>query len=252
MKIVKKILIILAWICLAGGIGFTVYYAYSQWISVRCQSIVVNINPNSPRFLDEDEIVVIIEKSGQEIVGQRLAAININKLESKLRSYTTFDNVQIFKKVDSKGLSFKGKLVVSLDERTPVVRFKNTIEDYYMDLGGIKVPVSQKYIERILLATGTLPADEKIRKDLLRMTDFINKDEFWKAQIEQVFIQENGELLMIPQVGDYMIEFGTPDDYQTKFRNLKALYQQGFKNFGWNKYKMISVKYRNQVVCTKK
>jgi cell division protein FtsQ len=252
MRIVKKILVILGWICLAGAIGFTVFYAYSEWIAVRCQSIVVNINPNSPRFLDEDEIVAIIEKSGEPIIGQRLSAINIYKLETKLSTYTTFDHVEIFRKVDSKGISFKGKLVISLDERTPVVRFKSSTEDYYMDMGGIKVPVSPKYVERILLATGTVPTDEAIKKELLKMTDFVNKDEFWRAQIEQVFIQENGELLLVPQVGDYVIEFGTPDDYQSKFRNLKAVYQQGFKNLGWNRYKTISVKYRNQVVCTKK
>lgn len=84
------------------------------------------------------------------------------------------------------------------------------------------------------------------------MADFVNKDQFWRAQIEQVFVQENGELLVVPQVGDYLIEFGTPEDYTLKLRNLKAVYQQGFKNLGWNKYKTISVKYRNQVVCTKK
>jgi len=251
MRIVKKILIILAWICLAGAIGFTIYYAYSEWISVRCQSIVVNINPNSPRFLDEDEIATMIEKSGEPIIGQRLSAININRLETKLSTFSTLDNVEIFRKVDSKGLSFKGKLVISVDERTPVVRFKSSTDDYYMDQKGIRVPVSSKFVERILLAEGTIP-NEIIKNDLLKMADFVNKDEFWRAQIEQVFVQANGELLLVPQVGDYLIEFGTPDDYELKFRNLRAVYQQGFKNMGWNRYKTISVKYRNQVVCTKK
>ena len=251
MKVVKKILIILGWLCLAGAIGFTIYFAYSEWVAVRCQSIVVNINPNSPRFLNEDEISDLIEKAGEPIIGQRLSAININKLETKLSSFTTLDNVEIFRKVDSKGLSFKGKLVISVDERTPVIRFKSATEDYYMDSKGIRVPVSSKYVERILLASGTIP-DENIEKSLLKMADFVNKDEFWRAQIEQIFVQANGELLCVPQVGDYLIEFGTPDDYELKFRNLRAVYQQGFKNMGWNRYKTISVKYRNQVVCTKK
>jgi cell division protein FtsQ len=251
MRIVKRILIILAWLCLAGAIGFTIYYAYSEWIAVRCQSIVVNINPNSPRFLDEEEIADMIVKSGESIIGQRLAAIDINKLETKLTAFTTLDNVEIFRKVDSKGLSFKGKLVISVDERTPVLRFKNETEDYYMDQNGIKVPVSPKYIERILLVTGTIP-DETVKKSLLKMADFVNKDGFWKAQVEQLFIQANWELLIVPQVGDCLIEFGSPDDYALKFRNLRAVYQLGFKNVGWNRYKTISVKYRNQVVCTKK
>ena len=251
MKIVKKILVILGWILLVGCIGFTIYYAYTQREAVRCQSIVVNINPNSPRFLEEDEIVALIEKSGEPIIGRFLASINIHNLEKKLSANTTLDHVEIFRKIDARGLSFKGKLIVNVDQRTPVVRIKNASDDYYLDPAGIKVSVSPKYVERILIASGSVP-DEKIKKDFLKMADFINHDAFWRAQVEQLFIQANGELILLPQVGDYLIEFGTPEDYENKFRNLKAVYQQGFKNLGWNKYKTISVKYRNQVVCTKK
>jgi len=251
MRIVKKILVMLGWLCLCGGIGFTIYYAYMQREAVRCQEIVVNINPNSPRFMTETEIANLIEKSGELIIGNRLSAININVLETKLSSSSSLANVQIFKKVESKGMSFKGKLVVSLDERTPVLRFKNSTEDYYIDMERNKIPTSSKYVERILIASGTI-ADPEIQRNLLKMADFVNKDDFWRAQIEQVFVQANGELLLLPQVGDYLIEFGTPDDCAVKLRNLKAVYQQGFKNLGWNKYRTISVKYRNQVVCTKK
>lgn len=234
-----------------GVIGFTVFFAWSQREAVRCQAIVVNINPNSPRFMDEEEIAGMIEKSGEPIVGHRLFDIDINKLEAKLSTFTTLDNVEIFRKVDAKGFSFSGKLVISVDERTPVIRVKNGTADYYMDKNGVEIPVSPKYVERIMISTGPIP-DETMKKNLLKMADFVNKDQFWRAQIEQVFVQENGELLVLPQVGDYLIEFGTPEDYALKLRDLKAVYQQGFKNMGWNKYKTISVKYRNQVVCTKK
>jgi cell division protein FtsQ len=244
-------MILFGWLCLMAAIGFTIYYAYAERESVRCQSIVVNINPNSPHFMSEKEIEDMIEKSGEPIIGHRLSSIDINKLTAKLTSFSTLNNVEIFRKVDSKGFSFTGKLVISVDERTPIIRFKNATDDYYMAADGVKIPVSQGYVERIMLATGTIP-DDVIKKDLLKMAEFVNKNEFWRAQIEQVFVQANGQLLLLPQVGDYIIEFGTPDDYELKFRNLKAVYQQGFKNLGWNKYKIISVKYRNQVVCTKK
>lgn len=251
MRIVKKIVVIVAWLCLVGAIGFSVYYVYMKWAAVRCQAVVVNINPSSPRFMDEAEIAGMIEKSGEPIIGHRLAAININKLEARLSSFTTLNNVEIFRKVDAKGISFTGKLIISVDQRTPVIRMKNSTDDYYFDSEGVKIPTSPKYVERILIATGTIP-DDQVKKTLLKMADFINKDDFWRAQIEQVFIQENGELLLVPQVGGYLIEFGTPEEYELKLRNLKAVYQQGFKNMGWNRYKTISVKYRNQVVCTKK
>ena len=244
-------MILFGWLCLMAAIGFTIYYAYMERESVRCQSIVVNINPNSPHFMSEKEIVEMINKSGEPIVGHKLSAIDINKLEAKLTAFTTLNNIEIFRKVDSKGFSFTGKLVISVDERTPIIRIKNSTDDYYMDAEGIKIPVSLGYVERIMIATGTIP-DEVIKEGLLKMADYVDKNDFWRAQIEQVFVQANGQLLLLPQVGDYIIEFGTPDDYEVKFRNLKAVYQQRFKNLGWNKYKIISVKYRNQVVCTKK
>jgi cell division protein FtsQ len=251
MRILKKIGIILGWICLLGAFGFTVYYTYSQWISVRCQSVEVKINPSSPRFMDEDEIAGIIEKSGESIIGKRLSLINIHNLEAKLSSNTTLNNVEIFRKIESKGISFRGKLIVSVDQRTPVVRIKNAKDDYYLDKDGIRINTSPKYVERIVIATGTIP-DLATRNGLIKLADHLNKDEFWRAQIEQIFIQANGELLMMPQVGNCLVEFGNPEEFELKLRNLKAVYQQGFKNMGWNRYKIISVKYRNQVVCTKK
>lgn len=251
MKVVKKIFVILGWIVLVGAIGFTVYYAWMQREAVRCQEIVVNISPNSPRFLDEKEIADMVEKAGTMVVGNRLSAINIHDIETKLNASSSLANVQVNKKVESKGLSFRGKLVVSLDERTPIIRMKDAGEDYYMDMQGNRIPVSLKYVERIMIATGKIP-DVETQTGLLKMADFVNKSDFWKAFVEQVFIQKNGELLLLPQVGDYVIEFGKPEDWETKFRNLMAVYQDGFKNMGWNKYSIISVKYRNQVVCTKK
>ena len=251
MKIVRKILIILGWVCLAGVVGFTIYFTYSQKEAVRCQSIVVIISPDSPRFIDEVEIGGMVERLGEPVIGHRLLDINIEELETKLSAFTTLKDVEIYRKIEAQGWSFTGKLIINVGERTPVLRMKTADEDYYLDMGGVQIPFSQKYIDRMMIASGTFP-DETVKTNLIKMADFVNKDEFWKAQIEQVFVQANGELLLVPQVGDYLIEFGKPEDYELKFRNLKAVYQQGFKNFGWNKYKAISVKYQNQVVCTKK
>jgi len=57
---------------------------------------------------------------------------------------------------------------------------------------------------------------------------------------------------MVPLVGDQLVEFGEPEGYRKKFRNLKALYEQGFAETGWGRYDKISLKFENQVVCTKK
>ena len=41
--------------------------------------------------------------------------------------------------------------------------------------------------------------------------------------------------------------------YEEKFEKLKMFYTEGLnKTDGWNKYSTINIKYKNQVVCTKK
>jgi cell division protein FtsQ len=54
-------------------------------------------------------------------------------------------------------------------------------------------------------------------------------------------------------VGDMKIIFGTTEDMKEKFSNLKVFYQEGLNSTGnWKLYQAINLKYKNQVVCTKK
>jgi cell division protein FtsQ len=47
--------------------------------------------------------------------------------------------------------------------------------------------------------------------------------------------------------------FGDAKDFEEKFEKLKTFYTEGLnKTDGWNKYSTINIKYKNQVVCTKK
>ena len=76
-------------------------------------------------------------------------------------------------------------------------------------------------------------------------------DEFWKAQIIQVKVLENGELELIPRVGNHTILLGTTDELELKFKKLKIFYEKGLSKTGWNEYSQINLKFDNQVVCTK-
>ena len=76
-----------------------------------------------------------------------------------------------------------------------------------------------------------------------------NGDEFWKAQITQLSVTKDGNISVIPEVGNHIIDFGIATDVETKLNKIKILYQKILPAKGWGKYKVISVKYRNQIVC---
>ena len=80
---------------------------------------------------------------------------------------------------------------------------------------------------------------------------FITHDKFLKAQIDQVYVTEGGEFELIPRIGNHVILLGKAVDLDDKFRKLYAFYKLGLNKIGWNKYNIINIKYKNQVVCSK-
>ena len=44
---------------------------------------------------------------------------------------------------------------------------------------------------------------------------------------------------------------GSLDNFQEKLKRLRTFYREGLERVGWNKYRIISLAYDGQVVCTK-
>ena len=113
------------------------------------------------------------------------------------------------------------------------------------------MPVSPRYVAHVPIATGYIEKELAIT-DLYKFALFLQKDEFWNDQIDQIFVHPDGETELIPRVGSHRIVLGTLDDFETKLQNLKLFYDQAIPIVGWEKYSVISLKYKNQIVCTKK
>jgi cell division protein FtsQ len=123
--------------------------------------------------------------------------------------------------------------------------------NYYLDEAGDKIPVSASYTAHVLATTGFL-TEKYAKNKLLPFVLYIENDEFWSAQIEQVHIEKSGEVLLTPLVGNHIIDFGKLDDYQRKLQKMKAFYEQVLANNNWNKYSRITLKYNNQVIAKRR
>jgi len=133
------------------------------------------------------------------------------------------------------------------------------------------MPPSDNYTARLLVANGDIPdiynpqtaldvsdtasADTLVMAKPLykvyRLTQYILKDEFWKAMIEEIFVNSNGDIELFTKVGDQTVIFGDIDNMSEKFAKLLVFYKRELNKIGWTKYKTINLKYKNQVVCSK-
>lgn len=247
----KSALKIVVFGLLVAFVVVTMAFSSSKLSKVKCDDLVVLIGKDSPRFLDEQEIKDLVKKADGKLFEQKLESINTDKLEHELEKETAIRNVEIYRRITGSDMDFKGKLVVEVEQRNPVVRIMNGKEDFYLDKYGIRIPANRQFTAKVLLVDGNLN-EKYAREQLLPLVNYINKNEFWKAQIGQMHVDGSGEITMAPLIGDQLIEFGDASDYQLKLRNLKALYDQAFPKIGWDYYSKINLKYTNQVVCTKK
>jgi cell division protein FtsQ len=130
---------------------------------------------------------------------------------------------------------------------------------YYIDVNGIKFPLSRHFTPRVPVLSGDIPPfnvpvsemdDKSVIKQAFRLWELISYDSFLEALVEQIFVDEEGDLILIPKVGTHKIIFGRFDDsVAERLENLKIFYQEGMPYEGWDKYKSLSIKYRDQVVA---
>ena len=247
-KIVHMALWLIPLIFIIISLGFTI----RQSRQLKCAGIRVEITDSiQEKFVRSNDIRQWVNRNHPAIFGQPLRSVNLRKIEDGLRKLQSVEDVAVYTNVFDNGVRSFGTLVVKIKQREPVFRVVGSGNAFYMDKFGKVIDWTPRYTPRVLIVGGVVSSDFA-RKKLLPLINFINGDSFWSAQIDQIYVNAVGELSMIPRVGEQIILFGDPEDFQNKFRNLKALYTDGFRNGGWSIYKTINVEFRNQIVCTKK
>ena len=96
----------------------------------------------------------------------------------------------------------------------------------------------------------------KIADDFAKLSNFVEivaDDDFWSAEIVQIILSEGYDGAMqiaaIPRSGEFTIDFGYSDALDRKLQDLALFYEQGLRNIGWNKYREVSLRYDDQIVC---
>lgn len=151
--------------------------------------------------------------------------------------------------------NMRGIIHLDIVQRTPVARVMNNSGDYlYLDETGKKFPGSRLGSADVPLVRGDF--EEAIADTFACSTiaaampvyKYIYDDPFWRAQIAEIWIEQSGELVLFPTVGDIRVEFGYPIQIHEKFSNLLDFYRQVLPEVGWDRYRSVSVKYAGQVV----
>lgn len=258
---------IAAWILLAIAVIFLLYRVRSEQdeVVVDKPHILIHVNGENA-FLTEDELYTRLKRKGLIYVGQSYGQLQINQIETYLKSMTEVKDAKVYSNIGS-------TWTVEVDIRKPIARiFNRNGETFYLDELGYVMAPSVLYTARVVVVTGDIPDKisspsvekiinnpslKSIRKidDVYRISSYVCNDPLLRSMIGQIHLKTNGDFVLIPEVGGQKIIFGTAyteKEVREKFRKLKVFYTEAMPYEGWNKYEEISLKYNKQIVCKKK
>lgn len=168
--------------------------------------------------------------------------VDLNRLENQLNRHEMIEKSEVFVTID-------GVLKAVVKQKTPIARVFDESGSFYIDYEGNRMPLSAIYSARVPILTGTVT--EENQKKIAEMFRIIHDDDFLKKNIIGVTISPTGNMVMMNRNFNYKIDFGKTINMERKFSNYKAFFQKAVSDSTITKYKMINLKFTEQVVCTK-
>jgi cell division protein FtsQ len=222
------------------------------------------------RMVDEGEnplisaadIKAIIIQKMDTLAGKRLGEISLLEIKNILNGIPYIKHANI-----RSGIT--GNIKVDISLREPIVRIINDAGySYYIDKEGQLLPINPGHPSRVIIMNGyvddgisdlenqklnvaSLPSGSIIN-ELYEMALHISGSPLLSKMIGQVWIGQSGQMELIPLIGNNIIIFGDMADMEDKFDKLQTYYHEGAGKTGWVDYKSIDLRYKNQVICSKK
>lgn len=227
------------------GLFFLLSFANVQQDAFPCKGVSIAFKNEATSFVTRGEVLQIINSLVDSIQGLPLIELPLYEMEKTIEQHALIKAAEVF-------VQLNGKLTVTVTQKEPLVRVQNAQgKSYYLDIEGKPFPLSKNYTHRIMVANGNI-IDSIDVAVVRKVAKYIYQNEFWKAQIMQLHINENKEIELIPRVGNHIILLGSEEEMEAKFEKLILFYKKGVKQTGWNQYSIINLKYENQLVCVKR
>jgi len=263
---VKKVIQIVLWLVLIAWFFVVTGFITDRRHMVFCNRVEIELTDSSDLgFITTGGVSRMIEKVAPNLVGKPMDKIDLSKIESGIEANPFIRSAEVYSTV-------AGTLGVRIAQRNPVVRvMPDGSSGFYIDREGAVMPVTPGFSPMLLLASGDIdfPPDllkkgniynmdvEEMKKypglfDLLDFACFLDKQDFWKHQIVQIYLGRSGDWELVPRVGAHQIILGPMEGYREKLDNLLLLYEEGLPEYGWNTYEKINLKYKNQIICSKR
>ena len=246
----RKILQSVVTLIVMTGCTVAILSATKQQRKRTIKGIAVSIENDQLGFVDKKEVQdLLLTNKNIELSETKVESLDVFEMEKVIRGNPWVNNAQVY--VDNDKM-----LHVQVTQRVPMVRiFDRKGGSYYLDSNKQSIPLSQKYVHEAIVITNVpeLKDDsisELMKSQILVLSKAIDNDSFWREQVTQVIVGDDGSFELVPILGKHRIFIGDTKRLDEKFKQLNSFYQNVLNRIGWDKYELLDVRYKGQLVAS--
>lgn len=254
----KKILAILGLVVVcaifSGYFYFTGRYAATQADLQRCNNIdVIITNPQEQNFISQSEVADMVKRS---VLGTKTDNLNTFALEQRLCASSAICKAEAY-------IKHPATLTLEVTQRNPVVRFMTPTGGFYSDSSGYILPLLGKVTLDLPVISGRLlfevPASlsgypkrgQQWLKDMINLSETIRNNSYWSQEIEQIWVEENSDIVLYTKSCNEKFVFGNPQDVDAKLQKMAGYYRtiRPEAKAKGKTYTTVTLKYKDQIIC---
>ncbi len=229
---------------------------YTAWVTVwanrearrhECTGITVNVlGSENPNILERTRsgIETELARYPEQITGIPVHNVNTEKIERYLSSLSNFESVHCM-------INSENHLLVEARPLEPVMRAFNGGKSFYINREGKKIDAKAEFFTDVPVVCGNFTSSFT-PKDVLPLVKYIDSDPKLANLTGMIVARDSRNLILVPRIKGHVVNFGDTTRMKEKSHNLFLFYRKVMPHKGWMEYDTVSVKFRDQIVATRR
>lgn len=234
------------------SLALIAYLAVSLTLASRagesriCTGLRIAVNDTAAfRFVTPAELARELGDLPATAKGMRILDIDTDSIERSLSSIDKIEDASVVRLSD-------GEVLVTVNPMHPVARIFDGQTSYYINRSGKRISADARYHVDVPLILGHFVDSVFSPLQVLPLVEYIAADSLWNSLVSMIKVDSPTDILLVPIVRGQIINFGEPNDFESKFMRLRRAYTEILPVKGWNHYDTISVKWGGQIVATRR
>ncbi len=218
-------------------------YAFSNHRSQRriVQRLNIEFVGNQNLYITEGMVNKLLIQNYGPLTNVPKEKLALNTIEEVIETNEMVKSAQVY-------LTVNGELTSKIIQRRPIGRIEGNSK-FYLDDEGKRMPLSMSHSARVPIITGKITG--KGLEDVYKILKYINQDDFLRKNVIGIHIADEEKYQLKFRMDQFVVNLGGVDNLEGKFNNFKAFYTKANKDKTLEAYNMVSLEFKNQVVCTK-